>query len=86
MREALSMLDDYISRFRDQPIWITEAGRTDGGDSAAKTAQEYLRFWSELQKRTVVQGVTYFVASATNPQFASQVWVGKDIAKLVGRR
>jgi hypothetical protein len=86
MRETLSMLDDYISRFRDQPIWITEAGRTDGGVSAAKTAQEYLRFWNELQKRTVVQGVTYFVASATNPQFASQVWVGNDIAKLVGRR
>jgi hypothetical protein len=86
MQEALSILDDYISRFRDRPIWITEAGRNDGAVSTAKIAQEYLRFWHDLQKRTVVQGVTFFVASATNPDFAQQVWVGTDIGQLIGRR
>ena len=49
-------------------------------------AQEYLRFWRELQSRPVVEGVTYFVASASNKAYADQVWLGKGIAGLIGRR
>ena len=32
------------------------------------------------------QGVTYFVASASNPDFKEEVWVGRKIAPVVGRR
>jgi hypothetical protein len=86
MGQALETLDDYISRFRVHPIWITEASRNLGPTIPSKVAQEYLKFWRELQARPVVQGVTYFVASASNPDFAHQVWVGKGIGKQIGRR
>jgi hypothetical protein len=84
--KALDTLDDYISRFRSKPIWVTEASRMQGGVTPAEMAQEYLRFWRELQSRPVVQGVTYFVASASNEAYADQVWLGKGIAGLIGRR
>jgi len=86
MERALETLDDYISRFRAHPIWITEASRNLGPAIPSKMAQEYLMFWRELQSRPVVQGVTYFVASASNPDFAHEMWVGKGIGKQIGRR
>jgi hypothetical protein len=86
MSQALHSLDDTISRFRARPMWITAAGRNYGPATPMRLAQEYLRFWRELQSRPVVQGVTYFVASASDPRVADQVWVGKEIGRLMGRR
>lgn len=86
MEKSLDVLDDYISRFRYRQIWVTEASNNKGGTSPYHKAQQYLDFWNELQKRPIVQGVTYFVASASNPAFAEEVWVGRNIAKYVGRR
>lgn len=85
MREALAVLDDYISRFRFTRLWITEASYNAPLPSG-RIAQEYLQFWREIQKRPVVQGVTYFVASTSDPQYAAQTWVGKGIGTLVGKR
>jgi hypothetical protein len=86
MKQALNQIDDYISRFRSRSLWITEASRKGRGLPPQQMAQEYLRFWRELQNRPVVQGVTYFVASASNPNYANEVWVGKGIGQLLGRR
>jgi hypothetical protein len=86
MERALDVLDDFISRFRFKPIWITEASNNRAGTSAEQKAQQYLQFWHALQQRPIVQGVTYFVASASNPSFAEEVWVGRGIGALVGRR
>jgi hypothetical protein len=86
MPQAVAVLDDAINRFRDKPIWVTEASNNKGGTSAAQKAQQYLYFWHELQKRAGVQGVTYFVASASNPAFAEEVWVGHNIGAMIGRR
>jgi hypothetical protein len=86
MDQSLALLDDLIGRFRSKPIWITEASYNQGNATAGNIAKDYLRFWRELQTRPVVQGVTYFVASASDPQFANQVWVGRSIGRLVGRR
>jgi hypothetical protein len=86
MTTALSVLDDYISRFRFKPIWVTEASNNKAGTTAAQKGTQYLRFWQELQKRATVQGVTFFVASASNPAFAEEVWVGRGIGEAVGRR
>lgn len=83
---ALNVLDDYISRFRSQAIWVTEASYNKGALSPGERAQQYLQFWRELQARPVVQGITYFVASASNPDFANEVWVGNGIGRLVGQR
>jgi hypothetical protein len=49
-------------------------------------AQQYLQLWQELQKRPTVKGVTYFVASASNQTFAEEIWVGRGIGAMVGRR
>ncbi len=86
MEWSLNVLDDYISRFRYKPIWVTEASNNKGGTPVHKKAQQYLKFWQELQKRPTVEGVTYFVASASNPAFKEEVWVGRGIGKLVGKR
>jgi murein DD-endopeptidase MepM/ murein hydrolase activator NlpD len=86
MALALNGLDDYISRFRFKPIWVTEASNNKTGTTVAQKATQYLQFWQELQKRPTVQGVTYFVASASNPLFGEEIWVGRNIGALVGRR
>ncbi|MFQ5435360.1 MAG: glycosyl hydrolase, partial [Anaerolineae bacterium] len=86
MNRALDVVDDYISRFRFKPIWITEASNNKGGVTAVQKAHQYLQFWQELQKRPVVQGVTYFVASALDQTFAEEVWVGRGIGRMVGLR
>ena len=86
MSRALETLDDYISRFRSHPIWVTEASRNHGPNDPSTMAREYLKFWHALQTRPVVKGVTYFVASASNPDFSHEVWMGKGIAEKLGRR
>jgi hypothetical protein len=86
MEHSLAVLDDIIDRFRARPLWITEASYNQGAATPGQMATDYLRFWRELQTRPMVQGVTYFIASASNPAFASQVWVGRSIGRLVGRR
>lgn len=85
MSTALAVLDDYVTRFRGVPIWVTEASNNKGGNPRDK-GREYVKFWSELQQRPTVQGVTYFVASASNPVFGEEVWVGRGIGAVVGGR
>ncbi|MCP4359743.1 MAG: M23 family metallopeptidase [Chloroflexi bacterium] len=86
MSLALNVLDDYIARFRFKPIWVTEASNNKAGTAVHRKAAEYLQFWQELQKRPTVQGVTYFVASASNSEFKEEIWVGRNIGAMVGRR
>ncbi|GAB4267861.1 MAG: hypothetical protein Kow0080_10270 [Candidatus Promineifilaceae bacterium] len=86
MSKALDVLDDYINRFRYKPIWVTEASNNKAGTSAYQKARQYLSFWTELQQRPTVAGVTYFVASASDPKFKEEVWVGRGIGKIIGRR
>ncbi len=86
MSRAIDVLDDYISRFRFKPIWITEASNNKSGTSAGRKATEYLQFWRDIQQRPTVRGVTYFVASASDPNFQEEVWVGRGIGKRIGRR
>jgi hypothetical protein len=86
MERTLDILDDFISRFRFKPIWVTEASNNKPGTPVAKKAHQYLQLWHALQKRPVVRGVTFFVASASNPDFAEEVWVGRGIGSIVGRR
>lgn len=83
---ALAVLDEMIGRFPAKPIWITEASYNTGGISDAERAKQYLNLISALQLRPTVQGVTFFVASASDPQFEPETWVGKSIAKQLGER
>jgi hypothetical protein len=86
MQRGLDVLDDYISRFRYKPIYITEASNNKGGTAVYIKGRQYVEFWKALQQRPTVQGVTYFVASASNPKFQEEIWVGRNIGKIVGRR
>jgi hypothetical protein len=86
MSRSLEVLDDYLNRFRGKAIWITEASNNKAGTTPAQKARQYLDFWHALQKRPMVKGVTFFVASASNPAFAEEIWVGRGIGKLIGKR
>ncbi len=86
MDQALKILDDTISRFRNTPIYVTEASNNKSGTAATAKAHEYLAFWKELQKRPVVEGVTYFVASASNPDFKDEVFLGRGMSRIIGAR
>lgn len=83
---AVRVVDDYITRFRNVPIWITEAGNGSGQVSAAQKGAEYIAFWSQMRARPAVKGITYFVASSINPEFKHWVWLGTDIGRIVGQR
>lgn len=82
---GIPLVDDYIRRFPNKQIWVTEASNNLGNDWNTK-AREYMQFWQELQKRPPVQGVTYFVASAAPGTFDHEVWVGHGIAAQLGAR
>lgn len=86
MQRGLDVLDDYIARFRYKPLYVTEASNNKSGTAVYMKARQYIQFWQELQKRPTVRGVTFFVASASNPAFKEEVWVGRDIGKMIGRR
>ncbi|PID84684.1 MAG: hypothetical protein CSA11_09330 [Chloroflexi bacterium] len=86
MQRGLDVLDDYIARFRYKPIYVTEASNNKSGTAVYIKGRQYIEFWQELQTRPTVQGVTYFIASASNPAFKEEIWVGRGIGKIVGRR
>ncbi|MDX1413820.1 MAG: M23 family metallopeptidase [Candidatus Promineifilaceae bacterium] len=86
MNKALDVLDDMISRFRSKPIWVTEASNNKSGTAPTTKANQYLTFWKELQKRPLVRGVTYFVASARDSKFDDEVIVGKGMSRIIGSR
>lgn len=86
MTRALDILDDTISRFRNKPIWVTEASNNKSGTTASTKANQYLEFWKELQKRPLVEGVTYFVASARDPQFSDEIFIGRGMSRIIGAR
>ncbi len=83
---AIAILDDYIGRFRFKPIWVTEASNNKAGTTVADKGRQYLELWQALQRRPTVQGVTFFVASATAPAFAEEIWLGRGLGAIVGRR
>jgi hypothetical protein len=86
MERALAVLDDTIDRFRNMPIWVTEASNNKGGVDPEAKGRQYLAFWAELKKRPAVRGVAYYVASASDPAFGEEVWVGRGIGTVVGQR
>lgn len=86
MGKALEVLDDYHSRFRNRPIWISEASHNKVGATPSEKARQYLQFWNLIQDRPMIEGVTFFVASASNPSFKEEVWVGRGIGRIIGLR
>ena len=86
MEKTLGVLDDTISRLHNKSIWVTEASNNKSGTTPSTKANQYLTFWKELQNRPLVKGVTYFVASARNPEFSDEVFVGRGMSRIIGAR
>jgi hypothetical protein len=91
MNLALDQLDMYRRLFPDKPIIVTESSNNRATTSEADKGHEYIQFWNELRRRSNVLGVTYFVASASNPAWGWQsgtgeVWLGSQIPHVVGSR
>ncbi len=90
---ALAALDDLLARFpmtrqtgEPLPVYVTKAVNTDPNITPREQAEQYLQCWHALQIRHRVKGVTFFVASSSDPALANQVWLDRGIAKLVGQR
>lgn len=93
MSTALGVLDGYLSRVQGRPVWITEASRNDrvNPPPASVYAADYILFWRESGRKQRIRGVTYFVASASDPTFAAEAWIAasgqsKGIGATVGLR
>ncbi len=88
---ALDTVDSYILNIPGQKFWVTESSNNKL-DTPENKAAQYIEFWRGLRLRPSVQGVTYYVASATNPKWgwgsggSGEIWEGTEIATLVGQR
>jgi hypothetical protein len=76
---GFNLVNEAIARWPSKPIWITEASNNSDSVIAAQKVQEYIEFWRWLRTRPTVQGVTYFVMSASNPAWhwssgSGEVW------------
>lgn len=62
-------------------LYVSEASRNDrpARHAPQKYAEEYADYLRAVNKYGVA-GVTFFVASATNPEFEPETWIGKGIA------
>lgn len=90
---ALAALDEQLARFPTTnqtaealPIFITKAVNCEPAISPREQAWQYLQCWHALQTRHRVKGVTFFVASSSDPALADQVWLGRGIGEWIGRR
>ncbi len=69
----------------NKPIWVTEASFKTP-TTADEMAVQYKAFHQELRTRPLVQGVTFFVASASNPAFRDECWVVDGQSRGIAQR
>jgi hypothetical protein len=91
MALALSQLETYTSRLGSKPMWITEASNNRGDIAPTVKANEYIQYVHEVARWPNFKGVTYFVASASNPAWgwtggSGEIWLETDIPSIVGSR
>lgn len=84
--QALRLLDDGLTRFRDVPVWVTEAVNNSRTIRSNHRANQYLDAWRQMQDRPSVRGVVFYVVHAIDPALRHIVWNGTDIGPIVGRR
>lgn len=91
MQLALSQIAGYISVLGSKMMWVTEASNNRSTTSPTEKGSQYVRYAQELARWPNIQGVTYFIASASNsawqwPSGSGEVWLGTDIPSVVGSR
>jgi len=87
MSQALAHLDTYVSL--GKPVWVTEASNNTRPPHALPSSQqyaaEYIAFLNHLRQRPWTRGVTFFVASASNPEFQPESWITAGVSKGIAR-
>ena len=81
---AIKVVKYYTNKTK-KPVYVTESSNN-GVMSDTNKANQYIDFWRKLDKIDNVHGVTYFISSASNPQFKDETWKGTRIAELVAKR
>lgn len=71
----------------NKPIWVTEASFNEKEMMPTEyIVAEYARFIKSLANISLVRGVTFFVASASNPTFRFEAWVTKTSTRNIGQQ
>jgi len=89
MEQTFAQIDPVVARFPNKPIWITEASNNRGGVTPVRKAEEYVGFVDLLRKDyPEILGVTYFIASASNPGWqwltgSGETWVDVNMAERI---
>lgn len=65
----------YHERFPDMPIEITEFGNSTPNLPRAEMAQQYIRYYQELNKLPYLGSASSFIASSPDPAWAPFVWM-----------
>jgi hypothetical protein len=85
-------LAPVLRRWPNKPVWITEASNNRGGMAPDDKAADYAAFVNTLRLFDNVRGVTFFVASASNPAWgwqdggSAETWVDVSMAGRVRAR
>ena len=88
MEKTFEQIDWIESRFYTMPLWITEASNNRDGLSPEEKASEYNVFLHRLGGYFNMRGVTYFIASASNPDWgwetgSCETWTPVRMARKV---
>jgi GH25 family lysozyme M1 (1,4-beta-N-acetylmuramidase) len=92
MERTLDQIGPVANLFAHKALWVTEASNNQPGATPSEKAAQYVRFAKELARWPNVRGVTYFVASASNPAWgwqsggSAETWVPVGMAALVKER
>jgi murein DD-endopeptidase MepM/ murein hydrolase activator NlpD len=85
-------LAPLLRRWPGKPVWITEASNNSSGMSPDDKAADYAAFLKTLGLFDNVRGVTFFVASASNPAWnwqdggSAETWIDVGMAGRVRAR
>jgi len=84
---------DIVSWYRNytvKDIYVTEASNNSGSVDNVTKGQQYIEFWDKLKTIQDVKGLMYFVLSALDGTFDSEIWVkngeSNGIAEVVSGR
>jgi hypothetical protein len=88
MAKTIQQIETAVLPFPSKPVFVTEASNNKASMTPEHKANEYAQFWRELAKIGNVRGVTFFVASASNPDWdwnggSAETWVGVGMGTKV---
>jgi hypothetical protein len=90
INSGITLLDNYVARFPNSKIFITECSRNDISQvSPAIIGGEYVAFYNLARQRRNIEGIAYWLSRGTG--FEAESWLNADlttkgIGDIVGGR